>query len=223
MVERPVRARRVALGGREERCADGLRERCRDLHELGDVVLVPMAAGVRDRAEQALRLRELLARLAVEGLADGAREAPRPPPEDLIGSVRLALAERAQEDADAGGAVLLPGWRLRDQRDEVVEVGALDRRRDPVGEGGHAQPPVRVLGRADREERLERALSGSSFRELAGELGALVEPDLASRDGRPEPLLVVVEVAWVDPLPLTLDDGEATRDILRDRDEPRRR
>ena len=40
--------------------------------------------------------------------------------------------------------------------DEVVEVGLLDRRRDAVGEGGHPQAPVGILGRTNGEERLEQ-------------------------------------------------------------------
>ena len=139
------------------------------------------------------------------------------------GAVAFPSPMRAQQDADAGGAVLLPGRRLRDERDEIVEVGALDRSRDAVGEGGHAQPPVRVLRGADRQERLERPLVRTPLRELARELGALVEPDLAAGDRRPEALLVVVEEARVDALPFALDDGEAAGDVLCDGDEPRRR
>ena len=160
---------------------------------------------------------------AVLHLPGGAGEPPRPAGEDLIGCVRLALADGAEEDADAGGPVLLPRRRLADEGDEVVEVGALDRRRDPVGERRHPQPPVRVLGRADREECLERALAGPALRELAGEVGALVEPDLPAGDRGPEALLVVVEELRVDALPLSLDDGEPAGDVGRHRDEPRRR
>ena len=180
-------------------------------------------ARVRDGAEQPLRLRELLARLPVERLADGARETPRPAAEDLVGRGRLSLADGAQQDADAGRPVLLPRRRLGDERDEVVEVGALDRRRDAVGERRHAQAPVGVLGGADGEEGLERALPRASLGELARELGALVEPDLAPGDGRPEALLVVVEEARVDALPLPLDHGEPARHVLRHRHEPRGR
>ena len=184
---------------------------------------MPVAARVGDRAEEPLRLGELLARLAVERLADGAREPPRPAAQDLVGRVRLALAERTEQDPDAGGAVLLPRRRLRDERDEIVEVGTLDRRRDAVGERGHPQAAVRVLGGADGEERLERALAGAALGELARELRALVEADLATGDRRPEALLVVVEELRVDALPLALDDREPPGDVLGDRDEPRRR
>ena len=99
-----------------------------------------------------------LRRLAVERLANRARELPRPAGEDLIGRVGLPVGDRAQHDPDAGGTILLPRRRLRDERDEIVEVGALDPHRDAVGERDQAQPPVRVLRRAGREERLERAL-----------------------------------------------------------------
>ena len=181
-----------------------------------------VATGVRDRPEETLRLRELLARLPVQRLANGAGEPPRPTGEDLLGRVRLALADGAQKDAHARRAVLLPRGRLRHQRHEVVEVGAVDGRCDAVGERRHAEPAVWVLGRADREEGLERALVGTSLGELPRELGALVEPDLTAGDRRPEALLVVVEEARVDPLPLALDHGEASGDVLCHRNEPRR-
>ena len=109
------------------------------------------------------------------------------------------------------------------ERDEIVEVGSLDGRRNAVGERGHPQPAVRVLGGADREERLERGLAGPPLGELPREVCALVEADLAAGDRRPEALLVVVEEARVDPLPLALDDGEPATDVLCDRHEPRRR
>ena len=66
--------------------------------------------------------------------------------------------------------------------------------RDAVLERGHAQAPVRVLGGADREERLERGLRGAALGELLRELGALVEADLPAGDRRPVALLVLVEV-----------------------------
>src|SRR6185503_11314357 len=71
-VERAVRARRVALGRREQGGADGRRQRRRDPDELRDVVLVTVPTRVRHGAEEPFGLRELLARLAVEGLANGA-------------------------------------------------------------------------------------------------------------------------------------------------------
>ncbi len=80
-----------------------------------------------------------------------------------------------------------------------------------------------ILGRAGGEELLERALARAALHELARELGALVEADLAAGDRRPEALLVLVQVLGVDALPLALDDGEAASDVGRDRDEPRNR
>ena len=192
-----------------------------DLDELRDVVLVPVAARVRDRAEQALRLGELGARSPVLHLARRAGELPRPASEDLVGRRGLPLADRPQEDSHAGGPVLLPRQRLADERDEIVEVGPLDRRRHPIGQGGHPQAAVLVLGRADREERLERTLAGAALGELPRELGALVEPDLPAGDRRPEALLVVVEELRIDPLPLALDHREPPGDVGCDGHEPR--
>ena len=123
-LEQLRRARRVALGGGEQRGADFLRHLERGVDELRGVLLVAMAARVGERAEQPLRVRVLLRRLAVELLAHGPREPPRPAREDLIGRVGLALGDRAQQDPHAGRAILLPRRRLRDERDEVVEVGA---------------------------------------------------------------------------------------------------
>ena len=148
------------------RRASGMLER--GLDEPRRVLLVPVAARVRERAEQPLRLRELRARAPVLRLARGAREAPRPAGEDLVGRVDLALADRAQQDPDARRAVLLPRRRLRHERDEVVEVGALDGHRDAIGERDHAQPAVRVLGGARREELLERDLRRAALGELLG-------------------------------------------------------
>src|SRR6187551_381570 len=220
-VERAVGPRGISLGRGEQRRADRQGERGCDPHELRDVVLVTVSTRVRDRSEQPLRLRKLLARLAIERLANRAREPPCPAAEDLLGRVRLAVSDCPQEDADARGAVLLPRRRLRDESDEIVGVGALDPGRDPVGEGGHPQAAVRVLGGAHGKKSLERALVGPSLRKLSRELRALVEPDLAPGDRRPEPLLVVVQEPRVDALPLALDDGEPAGDVLRDRDEPR--
>src|SRR5205085_7921695 len=53
--------------------------------------------------------------------------------------------------------------------------------------------------------------------------GALVEADLASRDGRPVALLVLVEVLRVDALPLPRDHVQPPARIRCDRNEPRRR
>ena len=63
---------------------------------------------------------------------------------------------------------------------------------------------------------LARALSFSTSAD------AVVEAGLAAGDARPEALLLLVEVARVDALPLALDHGEAPVDVGRDRDEPRR-
>ncbi len=222
-VEQAVRPRRVAVGRREQRGADGQRQRLCDLDEPCHVLLVTVPARVRDGTEQPLRLRELLAGAAILDLAGGARELPRPAGEDLLGRVGLPFAHGAQQRADAGGAVLLPRRRLGDERDEVVEVGPLDRGGDPVCECRHAQPPVRVLGGADGEERLQRSLARPALRELARELGALVEADLPAGDGCPEALLVVVEELRVDALPLALDHEQAACDVRRHGHEPRRR
>ena len=108
-VERVVGARRVALGGGEQRGADLERQRLRHLDELGDVLLVPVAARVRDGAEQPLRLRELGARAPVLHLARRAREPPRPALQDLVGRVRLPLADRAQEDPHPAARSLSQG------------------------------------------------------------------------------------------------------------------
>ncbi len=59
-----------------------------------------------------------------------------------------------------------------------------------------------------------------SLGELAGELRALVEANLAACDRGPEPLLVVVQVLRVDALPLALDHVQPSRDVRRDGDEP---
>ena len=66
---------------------------------------------------------------------------------------------------------------------------------------------------------LRRAALG----QLLHERRALVEADLAPGDRRPVALLVLVEEARVDALPLALDHGDAAADVRRDRDEPRRR
>ena len=121
------------------------------------------------------------------------------------GASALALADRAEQRADPREAVLLPRRRLGDERDEVVEVGAVDLHRHAVGERDHPQPPVRVLGGARGQELLERALRRATVGELLDEIGALLEADLPAGDRRPEALLVVVEVLRVDALPLALD------------------
>ena len=182
-----------------------------------------VAARVRSGAEEALRLRELRRHAPVLHLARCAGELPGPAGEDLLGRGRLALRDRPQQHADSRRAVLLPGRSLGDEGDEVVEVGSLDGSRDAVEERGYPQAAVGVLGRAGGEELLERALARATLHELARELGALVEADLAAGDRRPEALLVLVQVLRVDALPLALDDGEAARDVGRDRDEPRDR
>ncbi len=222
-VEGVVRPRRVALGRGEECRTHFERERLRDLDQLAHVVLVPVAARVGDGAEQPLRLRELRAGTTVLHLPRRLGQLPRPPLQDLIRGVCLAVADRAEEDADAGGAVLLPGRRLTDQGDEIVEVGALDGHRDAVLQRGHAQAAVGILRRADREEGLERELGRAALGELPREVGPLVEAQLPSGDRRPVALLVVVEELRVDSLPLALDHSEPARDVGGHRDEPRRR
>src|SRR6266550_1567480 len=140
--------------------------------ELRCVLLVPVSARVCQRAEQAFCLGELGARAAILHLPGCAGESPDPAGEDLLGSVGLFLADRAQEDADALDAILLPGRRLGDERDEIVE------------------------------------------------LDALVEADVATGNRRPVTLLVLVEVARVDPLPLARDHAEPPLHVGGDRHEP---
>jgi hypothetical protein len=48
-------------------------------------------------------------------------ELPCPANEDLIGRVRLAVGDCAQQDPDSGEPLLLPRRRLRDERDEIVK------------------------------------------------------------------------------------------------------
>ncbi len=223
MVERGVRARCVAVRRREQRGADGKRHLARHVDEPLDVLLVAVAPRVGGRAEQALRLRELGRDPAVLHLARRSRESPRPAGQYLLRRERLPLADRAEEDADTRGAILLPGRCLGHERHEVVEVGAVDRRRDAIHQRGHAEAPIRVLRGARGEELLEGALVRSALGELLRELRALVEADLASRDRGPEALLLGVEVLGIDPLPLALDDVESTRDVGGDWHEPRHR
>src|SRR5437763_985469 len=191
--------------------------------ELCCVLLVTVSARVCQRAEQAFCLGELGARAAILHLPGCAGESPDPAGEDLLGSVGLFLADRAQEDADALDAILLPGRRLGDERDEIVEIGALDHHRDAVGKRGHPQPAVRVLRGAGGQEGLERASGGAAFGELLRELDALVEADVAAGNRRPVPLLVLVEVARVDPLPLARDHAEPPLPAGGARHEPWRR
>ena len=108
LVEELRRARRVALRRGEERRADRQRQLERGLDELRGVLLVPVAARVRERAEEPLRLRVLRRGAAVLRLARRAREPPRPAREDLLGRVGLLLGDRPEEDADPGEPLLLP-------------------------------------------------------------------------------------------------------------------
>ncbi len=116
-----------------------------------------------------------------------------------------------------------PTAGLRDERDEVVEVGAVDRHRDAVGERDQAQPAVRVLRGAGREELLHRALRRAARGQLLDERRALVEAQLASGDLAPELLLVLVEELRVDALPLARDHDLAAEHVGCHRHEPRRR
>src|SRR5204863_6850082 len=93
------RARCVAIRRREQRDADPDRQLERRVDELRRVLLVPVPAGVRERTEQALRLRELGTDPPVLRLAGRACQLPRPAGEDLLRSVGLPLAERSEEDA----------------------------------------------------------------------------------------------------------------------------
>src|SRR5262249_3412199 len=144
-VDQLVGAGGVALCGGEQGRSYLERLLAGRIDQLRRVLLVPVPAGGGERAEQALGLGELCARPAVLNLAGGPCEPPDPTGENLLGSVGLALADRAQQDANALDAVLVPRRRLGDQSNQVVEVGALNDHRDPVGERGHPQPAVRVL------------------------------------------------------------------------------
>ena len=98
------------------------------------------------------------------------------------------------------------GRRLRHERDEIVEVGALDAHRDAVGERDQAQPAVRVLGGARREELLERALRRAARRSASATNDArsskrIWRPAIVAQNA----LLVLVEVLRIDALPLALD------------------
>ncbi|OLE01689.1 MAG: hypothetical protein AUG91_00650 [Actinobacteria bacterium 13_1_20CM_4_69_9] len=216
-------ARRVALRGGQQRRAHRHRQLESRVDELRGVLLVPVAARVRQRTEQPLGLGELRARTAVLLLARRAREAPRPPREDLVRRVGLPFRDRAQQDAHAAHPVLLPGRRLRDERDQIVEVGALDRHGDAVRQRHDPQPPVRVLRGARREELLERPLGGAASRQLLDERGALVEANLAAGDRRPVALLLLVQILRIDALPFARDHGKPSSHVRRHGDEPRRR
>src|SRR5207244_12378290 len=69
---------------RQQRGADLNRLLERRLHEPRSVLLVPVAARVRERTEEPLRLRILGRRAAILHLARGASKPPRPALEDLI-------------------------------------------------------------------------------------------------------------------------------------------
>src|SRR5947208_12636960 len=98
-VDQLVGAGCVALGRGEQRRADLERLLTGGVDELRCVLLVPVSARVRQRAEQAFCLGELGARAAILHLPGCAGESPDPAGEDLLWSVGLFLADRAQEDA----------------------------------------------------------------------------------------------------------------------------
>src|SRR5207244_6473583 len=100
------RAGGVSLGGREQRRTDRNRQFERRVDQLRRVLLVPVAAGVRQRTEQPLPLRELRARAPVLHLARGACEAPGPARQDLVRRVGLSFGDRSQENADTAHTVL---------------------------------------------------------------------------------------------------------------------
>ena len=222
-VDQLVGARRVPLGGGEQRGADLARLLERRVDELRGVLLVPVAARVGERAEETLGLRELGAGAPVLNLARRLGEPPGPADEDLLGRVHLAVAQRAEQGAHALNAVLLPGRRLGHERDQVVEAGPVDDHRDAIGERGQAQAPVRVLGGAGVQELLEGAAVRLALGELLDELDPLVEAHVAPGDRGPVELLVVVEVARVGPLPFARDHGEPALHVRGHRHEPRRR
>src|SRR5215204_6475991 len=123
--------------------------------------------------------------------------------------------EPSQQDPHALRAVLLPGRRLCYEGDEVIEARAVDAHGDPVGERGHPQASVRVLSRAGEQELLQAAPAGMAVGQLLHEVDALLEPDLAACDLGPEALLVLVQIAWIDPLPLPPDHAEPALDVGR--------
>src|SRR6185437_8740461 len=91
-----VRAGRVAVGGGEQGRGGSDRQILGGGGQLDRVLLVPLAARVRERAEQPLGLGVLGAGLAVEHLAHCTRESPGPARQDLVGRVGFPLADRAQ-------------------------------------------------------------------------------------------------------------------------------
>src|SRR5919198_2586401 len=107
-VDQLIRARGVALGRGEQSHSDLERLLPGRVDQLRRVLLVPMPARVRERAEEPLRLRELRARAAVLHLASRARESPDPAREDLVRRVGLPFADRPEQDADALNTVFVP-------------------------------------------------------------------------------------------------------------------
>ena len=181
-----VRARRVALGRGEQRHADRERLLERRLDEPRRVLLVPVPARVRERAEQPLRLREL--RRSRAGPAPCATRG-RAATSSARGSAR---ARSACPRAIARRSVRMPGSRSFSHGGACVTSVTRSSKsarstphRDAVGERHHPQPPVRVLGRAGREELLERRLARAAVDQLLDERGALVEADLPAGDRRP--------------------------------------
>jgi hypothetical protein len=74
------------------------------------VVGAPLLAAVRERAEQPLRFGELGAGAPILRLPCRPRELPRPALEDLVGRVRLALADRAQEAVRVANGIRSGSW-----------------------------------------------------------------------------------------------------------------
>src|SRR5439155_13785607 len=85
------------------------------------------------------------------------------------------------------------------------------------------QPAVWVLRGAGCQEGLERAPGGATLGELLRELDALVEANVSAGNRRPIALLVLVEEARVDPLPLARDHTEPAFHVGGDGHEPGRR
>ena len=153
------RPRRAARRRRASGCSSAADD------ELRRVLLVPVAARVRERPSRRFASGNSALAAPVLHLARGAREPPRPAGRGS-GRARRPSPRRSRAAVmrTPGQPVLLPGRRLGDERDEVVEVGALDLHRDAVGERDHPQPPVRVLGGAGEEELLERTPCSSALR-----------------------------------------------------------
>src|SRR5207244_2789642 len=166
LVDELRRARRVALRGGEECGAHRQRQLERGRYELRGVLLVPVSARVRERAEQALRLRILRRGAPVLHLARSAREAPRPAARDRLERdlARVPVGQLLDKRRALVEADLAPG----DRRPvtllvlvEVLGIDALPLLLDDVDAAAHV--------RGDRHEprRRREAAAGAALRAAA--------------------------------------------------------